>query len=72
MSLKTVQIDWKEVAHIHMSDIAASSRIDDSRLTAVIEKARKFMSDYVAPITPLDLPESSPKELSSGPGKKGI
>jgi hypothetical protein len=30
------------------------------------------MIDYVKPKTPLDLPEYSPKELSSGACKKGI
>lgn len=45
---------------------------DNTRLVAVIAKARAFMENYVEPVTPLDMPESSPQEPNSGPGKKGI
>ena len=45
---------------------------DEARLTALIAKARSFLTDYVALSTPLDLPESSPQELTSGKGKGGI
>ena len=39
---------------------------------ADVSKIRAFMIDYVAPIGPLDMPESSPQEITSGAGKKGI
>jgi len=45
---------------------------DNTRLVAVIAKARAFMESYVEPVTPLDLPESSPAKSTSGKGKTGI
>lgn len=45
---------------------------DSARFVAIINKMKKFMTDYVAKVTPLDLPESSPEAPSSGPGKTGI
>lgn len=44
---------------------------DSLRLTAIIEKARLFLTTYIAEVTPLDLPESSPLEALSGPGSTG-
>jgi len=51
---------------------AGLNEFDNLRAIALIEKSRLFMTDYVAEITPLDLPESSPQEPLSGSGKKGI
>ncbi len=45
---------------------------DSIRLTAIIQKARNFIKDYIVPTQPLDLPESSPRNLETGPGKGGI
>lgn len=45
---------------------------DSSRFRDIIEKTRKFITDYVIPTTPLDLPESSPKRDTSGTGETGI
>jgi hypothetical protein len=45
---------------------------DSSRFLSIIEKCERFMADYVAVATPLDLPESSPRAAMSGPGKQGI
>ena len=45
---------------------------DSVRFVAIMAKMRAFMTDYVAKVTPLDLPESSPEEPNSGHGKKGI
>lgn len=45
---------------------------DSGRFTAVIQKARNFLTDYIAPTEPLDLPESSPMEPSTGPGRTGV
>jgi len=35
---------------------------DEGRLTAIINKIKLFLVDYVDQATPLDLPESSPKQ----------
>ena len=45
---------------------------DSARLTAIVKKARTFLIDYIKPVTPLDLPESSPEIESSGVGRTGI
>ena len=41
---------------------------DEGRIRALILKAQNFLSTYVAVATPLDLPESSPKEPQTGHG----
>lgn len=45
---------------------------DEKRMRAVIEKAEKFIDSYVSKVTPIDLPESSPREASTGSGRTGI
>lgn len=45
---------------------------DSSRLTMIIAKTRKFLNDYIVPTQPLDLPESSPRDLMTGSGKIGV
>jgi len=45
---------------------------DSARLTAAVGKARAFLNDYIVPTQPLDLPESSPAESISGPGRGGV
>ena len=44
---------------------------DSSRFLSVVQKIRAFLTDYVAELTPLDLPESSPRAAQSGPGRRG-
>ena len=51
---------------------AGLNKFDSSRLTAVIEKIRLFLSEYVDTSTPLDMPESAPKRARSGLGRTGI
>jgi len=41
---------------------------DSTRLTDIIEHCRKFLNDYVVPIQPIDQPESTPMEPSTGQG----
>jgi hypothetical protein len=45
---------------------------DEKRLRAVIEKCAQYLDNYVATVSPIDLPESSPRALSSGSGRTGI
>lgn len=45
---------------------------DSQRFLSIIQKCERFMADYVSVATPLDLPESSPRAVMSGPGKQGI
>jgi hypothetical protein len=51
---------------------AGLNSFDSDRLTAIIEKIRLFLSEYVDTSTPLDMPESAPKRPSSGSGRTGI
>ena len=51
---------------------AGLSASDSKRLSDNITKATSFLVDYVEPITPLDLPETSPAAVSSGVGTTGI
>lgn len=45
---------------------------DSARLTAIVQKARNFLNDYVGPTQPLDLPESSPNTPMSPAGLGGV
>ena len=45
---------------------------DSIRLTAIVDKVRKLVTDYIGKVQPLDNPESSPQREKSGPGLLGI
>lgn len=45
---------------------------DSARLIALVEKSQNFLDNYIAEITPLDLPESSPMRAMTEPGKRGV
>jgi hypothetical protein len=45
---------------------------DAKRLDAIIDKVESLLTDYIEQATPLDMPESSPSRVMSGPGKTGI
>lgn len=42
---------------------------DKVRFEAIVEKISKFLDDYVDAATPLDLPESSPRDEATGHGR---
>lgn len=48
------------------------NKFDSARLSSMITKTRNFLEQYIIPITPLDLPESSPQEKTTGSGLTGI
>ncbi|MCP4366792.1 MAG: hypothetical protein GY797_01570 [Deltaproteobacteria bacterium] len=73
--------DFQRLMHLMVVELinSTSSRLpaglvkfDSIRLTAIVEKARRFLVDYVEVATPLDQPESSPRAVSSGSGSIGI
>lgn len=71
--IRILQITRDEIINSQSAREAAGlNKFDSMRLTAVISKVRKFLSDYIGKVTPLDLPESSPQAPSSGPGRTGI
>jgi hypothetical protein len=45
---------------------------DRKRLIAVVDKIDNFISSYIATVTPLDLPESSPMTEVTGSGLGGV
>lgn len=53
-------------------DPANLNKFDSQRLTSAVAKARAFLENYIIPITPLDLPESSPQEETTGSGMTGV
>ena len=52
----------------------ASSLIahDATRFDLIVNKMEEFLTNYVAPSTPIDLPESSPGEDLAGHGRSGV
>lgn len=45
---------------------------DAARVTALVEKNRQWLTTYVAARSPMDLPETSPQQLITGPGAGGV
>jgi hypothetical protein len=45
---------------------------DSKRFIDIVTKIEKFLTDYVAMVEPLDLPESSPRESMTTPGRAGV
>ncbi len=48
------------------------NKFDSARLLALLGKAQTFLDDYIAQITPLDLPESSPMRAMTESGRGGV
>lgn len=53
-------------------DSSKLGEFDHKRCMAMVQKIENYMADHVAQATPIDLPESSPRDMLSGPGKTGI
>lgn len=51
---------------------ARLNSFDEARQRAVIAKLEAFLSTYIVPHTPLDLPESSPAAGMTLPGRGGV
>jgi hypothetical protein len=47
-------------------------QFDHNRAQALIQKIDNLVDQYIAIAEPLDLPESSPSQLMTGPGSQGI
>lgn len=45
---------------------------DSTRLGAISKKIRAFLTGYISKTQPIDLPESSPREHSTGHGERGV
>lgn len=45
---------------------------DEQRLTSIVSRCRKFLTDYIQTTTPLDYPETSPMRAMPAPGRGGV
>lgn len=45
---------------------------DAARVTAIVNKIEKFLTDFIEQVTPMDLPESSPQESMPPAGRMGV
>lgn len=63
----------EELVHSQSARLSAGIlKFDSERFLAVLSKAENFLKDYVEKATPLDLPETSPKEPTTPAGRLGI
>lgn len=64
---------WMEIVNGQSARRASGMSIHDiRRVRDVVSHCRNFLTEYVENALPLDLPESSPMESSTGPGRTGI
>jgi hypothetical protein len=62
-----------ELAHSQSSRMSSNLiGFDASRFTAILDKADKFIDEYVTLVDPLDLPETSPSKEVTGKGLLGV
>lgn len=45
---------------------------DEVRARKIIEALRTYLADYVSKVNPVDLPETTPSEETTGSGKTGV
>jgi len=45
---------------------------DNVRARRTVERAGRYLEDYIVQVSPVDLPESSPKAAMTGPGRPGV
>lgn len=60
---------------VHSASARQSSKLnkyDNGRLLRSITRAEALISDYIEVVTPLDMPNSSPRAAAVGEGKTGI
>jgi hypothetical protein len=68
-----LEIARDELANSQSSRMSSNLiAFDAGRLTSVLAKADAFITDYITVVDPLDLPESSPGQGLTGPGKGGV
>ena len=68
-----IELARDELAHGQSSRNASGlNKFDEKRLRDVMAKAQAFLTEYIEVVTPLDLPESSPMQVMTGHGHKGV
>ena len=62
-----------ELVHSQSARLASGlNEFDSQRILATIGKIENFLESYIASVTPLDLPESSPLAGQTPPGRTGV
>lgn len=68
-----LELSRDELSNSQSSRISSNLiSFDIQRLTAVLDKADAFITNYITTVDPLDLPESSPSQPMTGLGKVGV
>jgi hypothetical protein len=71
--VRMLELVRDEVVHSQSARNAAGlTKFDEARLLAIVTKVENFLASYIATVTPLDLPESSPMRTAATAGKLGI
>lgn len=71
--IRMLQISRDEIVNSQSArDAAGLNKFDSARLSSIVAKVRAFLTSYMTKVSPLDLPESSPQDPLSGPGKLGV
>ena len=70
---RLLELSREELVHSQSARLASGIiAFDKDRQVKIIEKAERFIKDYIEVVTPLDLPESSPMDPITPHGKLGI
>jgi hypothetical protein len=71
--LRMLELVRDEITNGQSARLSSSLvKFDVNRISAIVDKIEAFINDYVAVITPLDLPESSPMRAVATAGKTGV
>lgn len=71
--IRLLEIARDEVVNSQSSrNSSGLNKFDEARILSVVTKIEIFLNDYIKVVTPLDLPESSPMRVVTGPGLGGV
>ncbi len=64
---------WFELVNSQSARVSTGLvEFDSFRFESIMDKMESFVSDYIQNVQPLDLPETTPSEEVSGPGRLGV
>lgn len=70
---RLIELCREEIVNSQTARLASGIiHFDKIRQEKIIEKAERFIKDYIEVVTPLDLPETSPMEPTTPKGQLGI
>jgi len=72
-ALRLMKVLRHELVNSQSSRVASGyNKHDSMRVDSVVSKLESLLKNYIQIATPLDMPESSPKQEQSGAGNQGI